>query len=123
MSTRLGTNVFALASAWFLVFGAWPFFAPGSFYEIIAPWPPYNEHLLRDAGAFSVGIGCAICVMWTSWKRLAVLVGATTASVMHLLAHVIDSDQGGRSSDPYVLGGFAFLLAIALLAEYRAGRV
>jgi hypothetical protein len=40
--------------------GLWALVAPMSFAGWIS-FPPYNEHLIHDAGAFQIGIGAAFC--------------------------------------------------------------
>ena len=48
----------AVAAGLFLVvFGAWAFFGPKSFFDQIATFQPYNEHLIHDIGAFQIGLG------------------------------------------------------------------
>lgn len=99
--------------AFFVVFGLWAFFGPKSFYDQIAVFPPYNEHFLHDAGAFQVGIGVTLLLGLLNWDGLATaLGGAGVGSLLHVTAHLIDSDLGGKDSDPVGLG----LLAGALLA-------
>jgi peptidoglycan/LPS O-acetylase OafA/YrhL len=103
------------------VFGVWAFAAPSSFYDQIAAWPPQNAHFIRDAGAFQLGIGVALAVLLIGIRaRLAALAGAATGAVLHVISHVIDFGEGGRSSDPYVLGVLAAILIVALLAERRS---
>ena len=53
---------FARVAAWAVAFfwlgsGLWAFLAPQSFFNQLATFPPYNEHLLHDIGAFSIGLG------------------------------------------------------------------
>ena len=61
--------------AFYLVVGGWAFARPESFFSSAATFPPYNQHLLHDAGAFQIGLG-AILVLgavrqkvlrWLSW--------------------------------------------------------
>jgi hypothetical protein len=39
-----------------LIFGVWSLLLPRSF-DAFIDFPPYNEHLLHDVGAFQIGIG------------------------------------------------------------------
>jgi hypothetical protein len=118
MRTTIGRVATVAGALFFLVFGGWAFVAPVSFYDQIAPWPPYNAHLIRDAGAFQLGIGIALAaILVVVDGTRAVLLGAASAAVLHVLSHVIDYGDGGRSSDPYVLGVIALLLIVALLVE------
>lgn len=107
-------------AGFFLLFGAWAFLAPRSFFENIAPWDPYNQHFLGDAGAFQIGIGVALLVSFTGAKGSSVaLAGAASAATVHALSHIIDSGEGGRASDPYALTALAVLLLIGLWLEWR----
>jgi hypothetical protein len=45
------TKVVAAAAGLLLVAtGLWAFAAPRSFFEVVATYPPFNEHLLHDIG-------------------------------------------------------------------------
>ena len=106
----------ALGAGFFLVFGAWALLSPSSFYESIATYPPYNEHLIHDLGAFQIGIGAALAggVVLRS-ALLAGLAGGAAGSVAHFISHMIDRDAGGRASDPISTGLIAVVLVIALV--------
>jgi hypothetical protein len=112
-----------LAGLFMLSFGLWALIDPRSFYEQIATYPPYNVHLFHDAGAFQAGIGAALIVGPFATHPLTVaLVGGSAGFVLHAIAHIIDRDLGGRSSDPVVLSVFALgvLFATAVhLARQR----
>lgn len=124
MNTWVGRAGSLLGVFFFLGFGAWALVAPSSFYERIAPWPPYNEHLVHDAGAFQVGVGVALAATLARMRGpLPALAGAVAAAVLHVVAHLIDQGDGGRSSDPYVLAALALVLFAAFVAELRSGRV
>lgn len=99
-----------------VTFGAWAFFGPESFFESIAPFPPYNLHFLHDLGAMQLGIGAVLlgALMWRD-ALLVVLQGGTVAAVFHFVAHVVDRDIGGRPSDPWTLGALAVLPLVALM--------
>jgi hypothetical protein len=120
MRTTTGRVATGLGAIFFLVVGAWAFIAPASFYDQVASWPPYNEHLIRDAGAFQSGIGVGLAISLVAiGGRFAALAGAATGAVAHVISHVIDLGEGGRSSDPYVLGVLALVLVAALVVEGR----
>jgi uncharacterized protein YneF (UPF0154 family) len=121
MRTTTGRIATGLGAIVFLVFGAWAFIAPSSFYDQFATWPPFNEHFIRDIGAFQLGIGVGLATLLVAiWGRLAALAGAAAGAVLHAISHVIDLGEGGRSADPYLLGAFAVVLVVALLAETRS---
>lgn len=92
--------------------GVWALLDTTSFYENIAKFPPYNEHLLHDVGAFQMGLGAALllALVWRGDAILAVLGGAAVGATAHEFAHVIDEELGGRSSDPWSLGLIAVIL-------------
>ena len=111
--------VVALAVFW-LGSGVWLMAAPRSFYRELAVFPPYNRHFLHDAGAFSCGLGACLlgALVWADALSV-VLAGVGVASVLHLVAHVVDSDLGGRSSDPVGLGLIAVIAVAAAVARRR----
>jgi hypothetical protein len=121
--TTIARVATATGAVFFLLFGGWAFLDPSSFYDRIASWPPYNQHLTRDAGAFQVGIGVSLAAVLFGMKGIpAVLAGAATAAILHAVSHVIDYGDGGRSSDPYILGIVALLLLFAFGLEKRSAR-
>jgi len=93
---RVGLAFLALVSA---VTGAWALVAPQSFFTTFPapghPWiallPPYNEHLVRDVGAFNLSF--ALLFAWATLaleRRLtqATLVAYLVYAVPHLIYHI-----------------------------------
>jgi hypothetical protein len=122
---RLFARIVAgLFAANYLVFGGWAFFAPESFAEQIATYPPYNEHLIHDLGAFQIGLGvAALAGLLTSNALAAVLAGIAGGSLMHGVSHLVDHGLGGRAIDPWATGLIGLVaLAGFLAATARAGR-
>jgi hypothetical protein len=120
MLTRTGRVVALLGAVFFVSSGAWALVAPSSFYDQLAHWPPYNEHLLHDVGVFQIGLGVSLATVLTRMSgTVAVLAGGAAAAVLHFVSHVIDYGEGGQSSDPYVLGVVALAFVLALIAETR----
>jgi len=113
----------ALLGVAMLATGAWALIAPRSFAEVVATFPPYNEHLVHDAGAFQIGIG-ATTLLALAWRdALAVVLGGyAVGGGLHVLSHVIDRDLGGRATDPLTLAVPVLIAAVALLARRRATR-
>ena len=107
-----------------LVLGLWCFVAPHSFYNQIAHWPPYNEHLLHDIGAFQMGIGAVLLAGAALSDGLLVgLIGGAVGSVVHEIAHIVDySKGGGKRTDPIALGILALLVVVAAVLRYREVR-
>jgi hypothetical protein len=55
-------SVVLLCAASMLSLGLWAVVAPRSFAGWIS-FPPYNEHLIHDPGAFQIGIGAALAAV------------------------------------------------------------
>ena len=113
--------VIALAAIFQVGSGAWAFFAPKSFYNTIATFPPYNVHFLHDIGAFLIGLGVALAgaLRWRD-ALFVVLLGGTAGAGFHWVSHVLDRDHGGVASDPWTLGAFALMLLVGLLLRVPA---
>jgi hypothetical protein len=110
-----------VCAASMLGLGAWAFLGPESFARFI-DFPPYNEHLIHDAGAFQLGIGVTVLLaLWWSDGLLVALTGFAVASGLHTVSHLIDRPLGGRDTDAPSLG---LLTVVALVAIYlhRQGR-
>ena len=115
----------AVGGAIFAALGIWAFLSPGSFFEAVAHWPPYSPHLIRDSGAFQIGIGAMLLL--ASWRPsdglTAVLAGGALAALLHVAAHAIDHPSGGRPLlDFPSLGALAILLIIAAAVSARSPR-
>jgi hypothetical protein len=118
---RFVRAIAGLGLVFWLGSGLWAFFAPKSFYDNLAEYPPYNEHLFHDLGAFSIGIGAFVVFALLRWTALQVaLGGVAVASVFHAVAHIIDHGEGGKSSDAFNLSIFALLMVAAAAATHRS---
>ncbi|MFY9587065.1 MAG: pyridoxamine 5'-phosphate oxidase [Actinomycetota bacterium] len=103
--------------------GVWAFFAPHSFYDTLATYPPYNRHLFHDIGAFSIGLGLAFLIAMRVRSALTVAIAANAvAAVMHAISHIIDRDLGGKASDPWLLSAVGLALAIPAIRRLRGAR-
>ena len=108
-----------ICAASMLALGAWAFLAPESFARFI-DYPPYNRHLIHDAGAFQLGIGATVLLaLWWSDALVVALTGFAVASGLHTLSHWTDRNLGGHGSDVPSLG---LLTVVALIALYLHGR-
>jgi hypothetical protein len=104
-----------ICAASMLGLGAWAFLAPESFARFI-DYPPYNRHLIHDAGAFQLGIGATVLLaLWWSDALVVALTGFAVASGLHTLSHWTDRNLGGHGSDVPSLG---LLTLVALIAIY-----
>lgn len=87
----------------------------------LAPFPPYNEHLVHDIGAFQLGLGaCLLAGLLSSDALLAVLTGNALGAHAHSLSHLLDRHLGDRGSDPFAIGAYGLLLTAMAVARYRA---
>ncbi len=80
-----------------LVLGIWAFVAPMSFFEVLAPFEPYNRHFLHDAGVLQIGVGVSMLLAAARRSPVEVALGGFVAfEALHVVSHVIDRDLGGR---------------------------
>lgn len=99
--------------------GLWALIAPGSFASWIS-FPPYNEHLIHDAGAFQIGIGAALLLSLLSSDALVVALGGfLVGGTLHVFNHAVDSHLGGHAGDPWLLAAQVLLAALALGVHLR----
>jgi hypothetical protein len=103
-----------------IALGLWAFFAPSSFFESVATYPPYNRHLLHDLGAFMLGLGgcLGLALIWSD-APLVALAGNGVAAFFHFVSHVQDRSLGGKAADPITTGAFAVVLIAAALMRRR----
>ncbi len=102
-SIRSSRSAFVLAivlGCLWVALGVWALAEPESFYSTIAPFVPYNRHLVHDLGAFQIGLGAALLLAARWSDGLIVAFGANVvAGAAHVLSHVLDSQLGGHSYD------------------------
>jgi hypothetical protein len=120
-------TVAAVAGLGYLAGGVWAMVAPRSFFDVIATYPPYNQHLLHDIGAFLIGVGIGtLAGVWSRNALITGLAGVTAASVVHAVSHLVDADLGGHDSDPWLMAALAVVLlaatAAAVATRSRAAR-
>ncbi len=115
--------VLAGIGVYYLVFGVWALAQPASFYGQIASFSPFNVHFLHDAGAFQIGLGLAlILVVVLSDPILAVALAVGAASLLHVVAHVVDVNLGGQPArDIAALATLTAVLGVVAVARV-AGR-
>lgn len=117
----LAQIIAGVAALFYVVLGLWAFAAPRSFYDTVATYPPYNEHLFHDLGAFQLGLGAAaLAGLLFADALTAVLTGIAAGSVLHEVSHITDRMLGGRPSDPYTVGAVALVVVVGALAAARA---
>lgn len=112
-----------LAGAMFLLFGLWAFLGPRSFFDAVATFEPYNAHLVRDIGAFQIGLGAVLVLVAALHDAHAgALLGVGIGAAFHAVAHVIDRALGGSpGTDIPTFAIVAVALLLAGIAQLRAG--
>jgi hypothetical protein len=85
-------------------------------------WPDH-EHFLHDAGAFQMGIGMMLLgALWWRDVLAVVLAGAVFTNGLHAVNHLMDSELGGRTTDPWAIGVVALIALAGLVVRVRALR-
>jgi hypothetical protein len=120
--SRASRALTGAVAAFYVGFGAWALLAPGSFFDLIAPFQPYNVHLFHDAGAFQVGLGLALLVPLALRAPLrAANVAVLAASLLHLGAHLVDLRRGGHPGTDLPFLSLVCLALVAAIALERRG--
>ena len=87
---------------------------PSGFYDAVGPFPPYNDHYIRDAaGAMqgSLGVAMAIAVWRRSWR-----VGVLGYGLLHFAFHAVNHLVDIGDADPESVGVLDFVgLAVGAL--------
>ncbi|HSV40889.1 MAG TPA: hypothetical protein VLI04_19160 [Nocardioidaceae bacterium] len=104
MEITARTIALAVLAASGLIVGAWATPFPRSFYDDfpgfgrawVSPSGPYNEHLVRDVGAFYLALAlvAVLALLWRD-RRTTLLAGAAwaTFSAPHLAYHLVHLDE------------------------------
>jgi hypothetical protein len=104
--------------------GAWAMVDPRSFFNAVAAFQPYNQHLLQDVGAFQIGLGAVLLLAALPGRTdsLAVaLLGVGVGTALHTLSHVVGRDLGGNpQTDIPGLGVMSLLLLLAGALRWRS---
>ena len=126
MERWLPRGVAIVGGIGFVVFGVWAMADPGSFFEALARFEPYNQHFLQDIGAFQVGLGAVLLLaaaMTTADALAVALLGTGLGAALHVLSHVIGVDLGGApATDIPVFSTLAALLLAGGGLRWRASR-
>jgi hypothetical protein len=114
----VGLAAFALIN---ILTGLYAAIDPRGFYDAIGPFPPYNDHYVRDAAAMvgSLGVAQAIAVFRRPWR-----VGVLGYSVLHFAFHAINHlvDIGDAEKDSVGVTDFVSLTIGALLLGWLLTR-
>lgn len=98
MGSRLPRVVAIVLGLAFVALGVWAIVDPGSFFDSLAVFEPYNQHFLQDIGAFRVGLGAVLLLAGLPARAdgLTVsLVGVGVGAALHTVSHVIGIGLGG----------------------------
>ncbi len=117
----LAIRLVALAGGLLMVgVGAWAMVDPRSFFDVVATYPPFNEHLLHDIGAFNLGLGAVLllALVWSD-ALLVGLVGVGIGAAAHALAHWLDVHLGGTPADPWYVSALAAVLLVSGAVRWR----
>jgi hypothetical protein len=119
---RAGLALLCIAPAWI---GVWATAAPRSFYDDfpgpsswVAPLGPYDEHLVRDVGAFQLGLlVVGLFALVTLERRVvqAALVASLVAGLPHLIYHLTATGPFSTADNVLSLAGLAVPVVIPLL--------
>jgi hypothetical protein len=133
VNVRLLLGVLAASQ---LVTGGWALFAPPSFYDDFpyggTPWvallPPYNEHLVRDAGAgmLALAVALALAAWWLDRRVVITAVAAfLTFTVPHAVFHSLHLEHFPFADAVVQQTGFVaeIVLAAAVLVLVTRERV
>ncbi len=96
-----------------LLTSLWMVAAPGSFFENIGPFGPYNAHYLRDVAAFQAGIGLALLAsIWLRALRPGAVCALLAASALHAVNHIADLNAVANSNADLIDAVLVTLTAI-----------
>src|SRR3954462_7292751 len=119
---RAGLAIIAIAPAWV---GIWATVAPRSFYDDFPGWSswvsplgPYDEHLVRDVGAFQLGLlVVGLFALVTLERRVvqAALVASLVAGLPHLIYHLTATGPLSTANNVLSLAGLAAPVVIPLV--------
>jgi uncharacterized protein YjeT (DUF2065 family) len=117
--------IFLALGAVHVALGVWMVFAPRSFYEALATFPPRNDHYIRDIGTFSAALGIAFVAAASrpAWRG-GVLLVAIVQYAVHLGVHLYDLDRPpeewvGPVTAALVAAGLALLALVAYAVNRR----
>jgi hypothetical protein len=113
-----------------LVTGVWAVLAPANWFAhfpglgpaIVAAEPPYNPHLVTDAGAGFLATGVALAVaawLGTRGATLVASLGYAALAVPHLLYHLTSDAKVSRGTQ--ISGGALLLIGPVLVAAVLWG--
>ena len=116
--TRFVQAATVVAALSMLVPGVWMRIDPASFVRL-ANFPVHDEHFLRDAGVFQIGIGLMmLCTLPYRDLSAVVLAGFVFTNTFHAITHALDRHIGGNDSDWWMLALVSVLVGAALVVRF-----
>ena len=104
--------------------GLLAFVAPGAFYDVIASYPPQNDHFVMDLGSWQVALGAiALYGARRAEWRLPLLGFLALQYALHTVPHILhvdDADPGWHGVFGLGTQAFGALLLAALFVRERA---
>lgn len=97
--------------------------APGVFYDLLGPYPPQNDHFIKDLGSWQIALGVAafLGARRADW-RVPILAILALQYGLHTVSHVIDvngTDPSWNGPASLALEALATLVLLALLVKER----
>ena len=123
-TTDVVALVLGVAGITQLLPGLLAFLAPAAFYDLLAPFPPENHHILRDVGSWQIalGLGALVAIRVPSF-RVPMLGLLTLQLTLHAISHLIDIDDADPSwlgpAEFVALAGGALLIGGLFVRELR----
>jgi hypothetical protein len=113
------TKLIALIGLAVAAIGIWALVAAGSFADFI-DFPPENDHLIHDIGAFQLGLGATLLLgcVWGDGLLVA-LGGFFVANTAHMVNHIVDMDLGGRDTDWVIFAVVSAIVGAAFVRRLR----
>lgn len=105
--------------------GVLAFVAPGAFYDLLGPYPPQNDHFIKDLGSWQIALGAAALIgaRRPDW-RVPILGVLTLQFALHTVSHAIDvgaTDPSWNGPVSLALEALVTLVLAALLVkEHRS---
>ena len=127
---RAGLVLLAIGPAWV---GIWAVLAPRSFYDDfpgpsswVSPLGAYDEHLVRDVGAFQLGLLVVILFAIVTLERRVVqaaLVATIVSGLPHLIYHLTATGPLSTIDNVLSLTALAAPIVVAVLLLPRSATV
>jgi hypothetical protein len=113
--------VAGVGGTFLLLSGLWAMLSPRSFFDAVADFEPYSQHLVQDIGAFQIGLGAVLLLVLFIRDSLAAgLLGVGIGSAAHVVSHLVGHDLGGTPAlDIPLFSIFTVVLLSAALVRWR----